>query len=449
MQARNLTEGNIIKQISTLALPIMATGFIQMSYQLLDMFWLGQGTTDWVAAAGMAGYAVWVANALVLIPRIGTEIGVGQAVGAKDTSRQKRYIQGGLMLACVLSVAYAILSILLSPAIIAFFGIEKDIVNAMGIDYLRIVSLGHPFAFYNAVMTGILTAGGDSKTPFIFNTMGLIGNMILDPILIFTFDMGVAGAAWATISAQGIISILFLIRVMRHHPLFHNVFDKWELRMKEVSRIVRWGLPSALQSIFFAVSSAIVSRFVAGYGSGAFAAYNIGVQIESIGWLTMSGFSGALTAFIAQNFGAKRFDRLRTGLKQGTVIGIAVGIFAMTVLIIFAKPFIGLFVGDDQVAAQAGALYLVITALSQVPMSLDFTASGVFQGMGNTIIPSAGGIFGNALRIPLAMILGALFGLGGIFASIAITCAIKGFVLYPWVWKYVNRASRQHGYTID
>lgn len=439
MRANNLTQGKILQHMITLAIPIMATGFIQMSYQLMDMFWLGQGSTDWVAAAGMAGFAVWIATALVLIPRIGIEIGVGQAIGAENEREKRRYIQGGLFIALVISIAYSLISIVFAYPMISFFGIDTADVNQMGVDYLRFVSLGHPFTFLNAVLTGILTAGGDSKTPFIYNTVGLVTNILLDPIMIFVFHLGVVGAAVATVLAQGLISSLFIFKVMRYHPLFNQVFAQKDIQRREINRIVRWGLPSSLQSIFFAVSSAIVSRFVASYGAGPFAAYNVGVQIESIGWLSMSGFSGALTAFVAQNYGARQFERVREGLKKSTWIGMAVGLFAMIVLLLFAEPFMSLFVGDDEIALKAGALYLVIIAYAQIPMSLDFTATGVFQGVGNTLIPSAGGITGNAIRIVLAMVLNEYFGLAGIFISIAVTCALKGFALYPWIWSYLKK----------
>lgn len=437
MTRYDLTTGPIFSRITRLSLPIMATGFIQMSYNLLDMFWLGRGSTGWVAAAGMASYILWIGNALALIPRIGTEIGVGHATGASDRKMLGRWILSGMTLAGGISLVYLILVFLLSPGIIGFFAIGDAQVNQWGLLYLRIVILGLPVTFMNAVFTGIFTGSGNSRTPFILNSIGLIVNIVLDPILIFWVGWGVAGAAIATVLAQGLITLLFVFRSVKDGFGLHRRYlqiQKWAMK-----KIAGRGIPAALQSMFFAFVSAFLSRMVGSYGAGPFAAYNVGVQVESIGWLTMMGLSSALSAFTAQNYGGKQYHRVRGGMRVGTALGIGVGTFSMVLLVVFAYPLMGIFIGDHTAALQAGATYLVITGLSQIPMSLDFTSTGVFQGMGNTLVPSAGGIAGNALRIPLAFILRSYFGLTGIFIAIASTAALKGFVLYPLLLYYLRK----------
>lgn len=429
MTKYDLTEGHILSRITKLSLPIMATGFIQMSYHLLDMFWLGQGATEWVAAAGMAGYVLWIANALALIPRIGTEIGVGHATGARSETMVGRWIATGLWMSVVLSVVYTAVVLFGSRGMIAFFAIEDPTVNRLGLTYLRIVALGIPVSFFNSLFTGMFTGAGNSRTPFILNSAGLLANIVLDPILIFGVGWGVAGAAIATVAAQSLITVLFLFVFLRDR--FGTPKEFFRVHAPSAKKISLRGIPASLQSIFFALVSALLSRLVAEYGAGPFAAYGVGVQVESIGWLTMMGLSSGLAAFTAQNFGAGRFDRVRSGLRVGTVLGAAVGLFAMLLLVGFANPLMRLFVADNAEAVQAGALYLAIAGLSQIPMSLDFTATGVFQGTGNTIVPSLGGILGNALRVPLAFGLSAYFGLTGIFIAIASTAALKGFILYP------------------
>ncbi len=442
MTQNDLTKGPILLRIARLSLPIMATGFIQMSYQLLDMFWLGQGSTEWVAAAGMSGYVLWIANSLALIARIGTEIGVGQYTGAKNEKMLGRWIASGLVMALLGSLLYVLLLLPGSTQVIAFFAIEDPEVNRLGLQYLRIVALGIPFSFLNSVFTGIFTGAGNSRTPFILNSIGLVTNIVLDPILIFLAGWGVAGAAVATVVAQGVITLLFLYRAWRDKFGVHNAF--FRIRVSAVRKIAGWGLPAALQSIFFAMVSALLSRLVAEYGAGPFAAYGVGVQIESVGWLSMMGLSSGLTAFTAQNYGAGQYERVRGGLRIGTLVGCGVGLFASILLIGFANPLMRLFVADNAEALRAGALYMIIAGLCQIPMSLDYTATGVFQGMGNTIIPSAGGILGNALRVPLAFGLRRLFGLAGIFSAIALTASLKGFVLFPLLFREFRKKGVTH-----
>ena len=319
MTQNDLTKGPILSRIARLSLPIMATGFIQMSYQLLDMFWLGQGSTEWVAAAGMSGYVLWIANSLALIARIGTEIGVGQYTGAKNEKMLGRWIASGLGMALLGSLVYVLLLLPGSTQVIAFFAIEDPEVNRLGLQYLRIVALGIPFSFLNSVFTGIFTGAGNSRTPFILNSIGLVTNIVLDPILIFLAGWGVAGAAVATVVAQGVITLLFLYRAWRDKFGVHNAF--FRIRVSAVRKIAGWGLPAALQSIFFAMVSALLSRLVAEYGAGPFAAYGVGVQIESVGWLSMMGLSSGLPAFTSQNYAAGQYEKVPGGLRIGPLRG--------------------------------------------------------------------------------------------------------------------------------
>lgn len=446
MKGTDLTQGNILQQISRLSLPIMATSFIQISYHLMDLFWLGRGSTDWVASAGMAGYAMWIANALSLLTRIGSEIGVGQALGARDEEGVKRWIDSAFVLSIATSLVYGLAIFTFSESIVGFFRISDPIVNADGVVYLRVIAAGMLFTFLNPLIVGILNGAGDSRTSFFVNAIGLVVNMILDPILIFSAGLGVMGAALATVIAQGMITLVFVGFVMKRHSVFHKMDRFRHAGLPTMRRIARMGLPASLQSIFFALVSALISRFVAFYGASPFAAYGIGVQVESLGWLTLLGLSSALMAFTAQNFGAGRLDRVWQGFKKGTLVGVSVAFVAMVILVQFAEPLMGIFVGADAEALQAGRVYLIVAGLSQIPMSLEIIASGVFQGTGNTVYPSALGIAGNALRIPLALLLEPIFGLTGIFMAIAISASLKGLVLYPWfVHFYRTRLQLENG----
>ena len=183
-RAIDLTEGSILRRLIQLALPIIGTSFVQMAYNLTDMIWVGRLSSDAVAAVGTAGFFTWLASAVILVARIGAEVGTAQSIGKKDIDEAKRFIRHSLQLILVLSVIYgALLSVFRHP-LIGFYRLGPTVEEQARI-YLLIVSIGMPFFTVNPVFTAIFNGAGDSSTPFKINVVGLITNIILDPILIF------------------------------------------------------------------------------------------------------------------------------------------------------------------------------------------------------------------------------------------------------------------------
>ena len=199
----DLVSDNIVKTLLTLSLPILGTSFIQMAYSLVDMIWIGRAGSAAVAAVGTAGFFAWFGNSMVLITKTGAEVGVSQAIGKNDDKERNCYVYSSIALCILMSIVYGIILIILKDELIGFFNLGDPVIIKMSIDYLIIISIGMICAFLNPQFTGIFTASGNSKTPFVVNTVGLIMNIILDPILIFGIGgikpLGVVGAALATV----------------------------------------------------------------------------------------------------------------------------------------------------------------------------------------------------------------------------------------------------------
>lgn len=210
----NLTEGGILSKLLLVSLPIMGTQVVQMTYNLTDMFWLGRVGANAVAASGTVGMYIWLSNAFMIFGKTGGEIGVAQNLGRDDMSSAKKYAQSSFTISVILGLLFGLVLMLGSDILVGFFNIQETDVISQAKSYLFIVSIGIPFTFVTSAVTGIFNGSGNSGTPFIINAVGLVINMILDPVLIFTFDMGIEGAAIATIIAQvvaGILSVLALL----------------------------------------------------------------------------------------------------------------------------------------------------------------------------------------------------------------------------------------------
>ncbi|CEH34653.1 MATE efflux protein [Romboutsia lituseburensis] len=218
-QRINLTEGKITEKLIKLSLPIMGTSFIQMAYNMIDMIWVGKVGSSSVAAVGTAGFYPWLAMAFIMISKIGGEVKVAQSIGENDLDKTKLYIKSSIEINIILSVFYTMFLVIFNKYLIGFFKLgDVDVIN-MSRTYLYIISMGMIFYFINPVFTAIFNGMGNSKTPFKINTVGLITNIILDPILILGWfglpKMGVAGAAIATVIAQVVVSALFIYRIKK------------------------------------------------------------------------------------------------------------------------------------------------------------------------------------------------------------------------------------------
>lgn len=439
----NLTEGKIRTALVKLALPIMGTSFIQMAYNLTDIIWLGRLSTDAVAAAGAAGYFLWLGSALVMIAQVGVGVYVAQLYGKGDLEEAKNYIDNGLQLNLLIAVSYSLFLYIFRHQIIGFFAIEDAHVVKMAVEYLTIISAGITFHFLNPVYSAILNSTGNSITPFKINTIGLVANIVIDPLLILGFGpipaLGVKGAALATILAQFFVTIIFLYTGKKYDTIYSYAKIRKKPDLQIVKNIVMVGFPPCVQVGIHASISIIITRILSTFGPVAIAVSNIGSQIESITWMTAEGFSSAISAFVGQNYGAGKIKRIKEGFIKGIQIVGGIGIFATILLIFGAEPLFTIFTPDDPLAIKEGIVYLRILGLSQFLMAIEIGTTGAFNGLGKTIYPTANGIILNLIRIPSALVLSkTALALSGVWWAITISSNLKGlvlFILFYFYWK--------------
>ena len=439
----NLLEGNILPALSALALPIMATSLIQMAYNLIDMIWIGKIGASAVASVGAAGMFMWLSNGLVTLAKMGGQIKVGHALGAQKKEDAASYAQSSIQMGIVFAIGFGILSIVFADEMIGFFQLNSAQVIQDAKLYLMITCGLVIFSFMNQIFTGILTAMGNSRTSFIATGIGLVLNIVLDPLFIFGFGaippMGVAGAAIATVLAQLVVMLLFLHTILRDTVLFSNVHILHSYSSQHTMEIFRIGLPSAVQSMLFSGISMVIARLIAGWGDAAVAVQKVGSQIESISWMTAEGYAAALNSFVAQNHGAKNTDRIREGYRLSMIVMLSWGVFCSLVLIVFPQLIFQVFIQEAEVLPM-GVDYLRILGVSQLFMCMEITTAGAFSGLGKTLPPSILSITLTGARIPMAILLGRWLGLNGVWWAITISSIGKGIVLLGWFLKDMKRA---------
>ena len=440
----NLLEGKILPALSALALPIMATSLIQMAYNLIDMIWIGKIGASAVASVGAAGMFMWLSNGLATLAKMGGQIKVGHALGAQKKEDATSYAQSSIQMGIVFAIGFGILSVVFADEMIGFFQLNSAQVIQDAKLYLMITCGLVIFSFMNQIFTGILTAMGNSRTSFIATGIGLVLNIVLDPLFIFGFGiippMGVAGAAIATVLAQLVVMLLFLYTILRDTVLFCDVHILHSYSSQHTREIFRIGLPSAVQSMLFSGISMVIARLIAGWGDAAVAVQKVGSQIESISWMTAEGYAAALNSFVAQNHGAKNTDRIREGYRLSMIVMLTWGVFCSLVLIVFPQLIFQVFIQEAEVLPM-GVDYLRILGVSQLFMCMEITTAGAFSGLGKTLPPSIVSITLTGARIPMAILLGRWLGLNGVWWAITISSIGKGIVLLGWFLKDIKLTS--------
>ena len=435
----NLTKGPILKTLTKLAIPIMASSFLGTLYNITDMAWIGLLGSKAVAGVGVGGMFTWLSQGLAAMARMGGQVQVAQCIGRGERDRAHGFAQAAVQLATLMGMAYAVISLVFTRQMVAFFQLTDPEAQTAALSYTKIACGLIVFSFLTLTMTGLYTAQGDSKTPFLANLIGLVTNMILDPVLILgpgPFPkLGVVGAAIATVTAQAIVMMLMIlgVSIQKKENVLKGIRLTAKIPKEYLGGLCRIGIPTAIQGMAYCAISMVLTRMVSAYGAEAVATQRVGGQIESISWNTADGFAAALNAFIAQNYGAGKMDRVRKGYRASLwTVGIW-GLLISFVFICFPKAIADIFFHEPKAVATAVG-YLVIIGFSEAFMCVELTTVGALSGLGRTRLCSIISIAFTSARIPLAIILGGLIGLSGIWWALSITSIIKGIIFTCTFW---------------
>ncbi len=441
MKNVDLTKGHILKVVMTLALPIIGSSFLQLTYNLVDMFWVGKLGSDALASVGSSSLFINVGYAINSLVVIGTGIRTSHAMGKKDEREAAQYINAGLVINCVLAILYGSILLVLGRVFIGFIKlgakeIEQDAYVYL-ITYIPILF----FAFFNMLYIRILSSFGNNKISFVISLIGTILNIVLDPLFIYTLDMGVLGAAVATLIAT--VTMFILFNIIFRGVLSYQKQEKIDLH--KIKDIIRLGYPMATQRVLFSLIGIILAKIVARFGSDAIAAQKIGLQIESIAYMVIGGLNGAIASFVGQNYGAKKFQRIHKGYKSALRVGIGYS-FAMAILFLGMPELLaGIFV-DKYSTITIAASYLRVVGIVQIFSTMEMISNGTFTGLGLPKIPALISIIFTSARIPLALIFTCFWGIDGIWISIAISSLLKGSISFLVYYFVVRKGHKRAGY---
>ncbi len=433
----NLTSGSIFAVLTKLSMPIVIAAFFSTAYSITDMAWIGKLGGEVVAGVGTGGMYVWLSSGHIALSRMGGQILVAQEIGRGNRKSAVKYASETIRLTILSGILFGLICVFFSDELIGFYGLKSAVAIEAGKIYLQIVCGLIIFSYLGQVLTGLYTAQGDSATPMKANFLGLTANMILDPVLIFGIGpipaMGTAGASIATVLAQVIVVTVMIVHIAKDKSDSNilreiKLFEKADKYYR--NHIIKMGLPSAVQSMVYCVISMILSRMVSGFGDAVIAVFRVGGQFESISWNVANGFSSAMNAFAAQNYGAGKMGRVNRGYKISFVTVVIWGGFITALMVIFPEQISSLFFHVSKEIILCSN-YLIIVGLSQIFMCVELMSVGAISGLGNTKICSVISVTFTAIRIPIAFVLCATpLAENGLWWALTISSALKGVIFW-------------------
>ena len=438
-KVKNMTSGSPGKLILTFAIPLMLGNIFQQFYTMVDTMVVGQVVgVEALAALGATDWLVWLVLGVATGMTQGFSILVSQYYGAREWEKLKKSVAYSYVLTGVLALLVLTVSQLVIHRVMIFLNTPKNIIG-MSMLYLRIVFCGIPVISAYNILAAILRAMGNSRSPLIAMILASVINVALDFVFVAGFGWGVAGAAIATVIAQG-FSAVYCFCVLRKVDLLHLEKKHFRFDGGMIYRLLYLGAPIALQNVIISIGGLVVQYVVNGYGFLFVAGFTATNKLYGVLELAAISYGYAMTTYVGQNLGAGEIRRIKKGVFSGTIMALITSFVISVLMILVGRTILAFFVsGDpDQVkqVLDIAYKYLFIMSCFLWTLYLLYVYRSAIQGLGNTVIPLASGIAEFVMRIGVALLLPKLIGQDGIFY--AEICAWSGAALllcvsYGWI----------------
>ncbi len=414
---KDFTSGNEAGLILRFATPMLLGNLFQQLYNVTDRIIVGQVIGEKALAAVGASFPILFALISFSIGiASGGTIVISQYFGAKDYDNVKKAVNTLYIFFFMASIILSVTGLIFSESIFRLTKLPEEVIPYAKV-YFNTVVLGIVVFFGFNGTSAILRGLGDSKTPLYFLIIASIFNIILDLLFVIVFKWGVAGAAIATIISHLGAFITAIIYLNKTHKLININLLRLKFDRKIFYQSVRIGIPAGFQQTFVAIGIIALFRVVNEFGTEVTSAYSAVATIDNLAMLPAITLSQALAAFVGQNMGAFRTDRVKVGLRTTLLISSLISIGITTLIVVFRNILMYFFTDNGEVI-RVGTEYLIITATFYLLFSIMFTFNGVMRGAGDTLIPMFITLIALwVIRIPLAVVLSGLIGTNGIWWS--------------------------------
>jgi putative MATE family efflux protein len=404
MEAKDLTEGSIKRNLIGFSIPYLLSYFLQILYGMVDLYIIGQYCgVESITAVSIGSQIMHMLTVIIIGLAMGTTVVVGQAIGAHNGSRVAAVVGNTITLFLAFSLFLTIVLLAGTTGIVSLIETPAEAVSGT-VDYLRICFTGIPFIVAYNIIASIFRGLGDSRSPMYFIAVACVANIILDIVFIGMMDMGAAGAAWGTVLSQTLSVVVSLVMVRKRHTVSVSKTDL-KPRREEMKSVLKIGIPIALQDGFIQVSFIVITVIANMRGLTDAAAVGVVEKIIGALFLVPSAMLSAVSAIGAQNIGAHKMWRAKRTLWDSIVMAVGYGLVVSVVIQFVASDVVGIFT-DDADVIKSGSEYLRSYIWDTGLAGIHFCFSGFFCACGVSIISFVHNIIAIVtMRIPFSYLL--------------------------------------------
>ena len=440
---QNMTEGAPLKLIIPFMVPLLIGNVFQQLYNIADIIIVGRTIgVNALAAVGAVSPLFMLTMVLTICLSNGFTVVTGRRYGAQDMQGMRRSIATCVVLSLFfVLLIIGIMHLVIDPMLV-MMNIPPELMEDAYAYVMIIVDGLLAMMAYN-LLSGIMRSLGDSKTPLYFLIISSIVNIILALVFIIIFGWGVPGSAFALVIAQAFSAVLCVIYIYKRFPQLHIHRSDFQLDWPELWAHLRMGLPMAVQFSVLGLGIIILQSVCNKFGSDQIAGFTTAMRVEQLALQPMISFGIAMAVFTAQNFGARRFDRIRDAVHRCSLLTLAFSLFAAVVVFAFGEEVIGIFLDNPSpTVMEAAHLYILYTVPVYFFLSQIFIYRNACQGMGVSMIPMLSGMVELIMRSIAAIYLSVPFGYEGICMAepIAwISCAVFVFAAYHYFVRLLEK----------
>ncbi|MDR2803616.1 MAG: MATE family efflux transporter [Treponema sp.] len=415
---KNLTVGPPGALILAFAIPLVIGNLFQQLYNMADSFIVARTIgMEALAAIGSTGSLAFLILGFIMGVTSGASIITSQRYGAKDESGIRSSFAASIIISAAVTIILMVISICALRPLLRLLN-TPDIIYEDAYRYFVVILWGMPALTLFNLLSNMMRAVGDSKTPLYFLALACVINIILDYVFILAFNTGVIGAGIATIIAQFFAGAACIPAIKKRFPQLSLKLSDCKIDKAEIAKHIKIALPVGFQWSIIAIGAVAVTFALNGLGYAAVAAFTTGQKIDQLATMPLSSYGQAMTIFAAQNFGAKKYARIKKGVIQGSIIALIFSVIMCFIFFFFGSYIAAVFLPGEPEAVRLAHTYLKITGVFFVFLAMLFSFRQTIQGLGDSLIPTLAGIMELLMRTFAALILTSFFGYTGLcFAS--------------------------------
>ena len=436
----DMTTGNPVKLILLFSIPLLIGNIFQQFYSMVDTIIVGRFVgVEALAAVGTTSSMVFLVNGFVMGLTSGFAVLISQKYGAKDEAGVKKAVASSITLSIIATIIVTFISVISAKPLLALMNTPSNIMKDAS-TYIIILYAGNVAIIFYNMMAAILRALGDSKTPLYFLIVSSVLNIILDLVLIINFKMGVAGAAYATVISLGVSALLCVIYTYKKYKILRLKKEDFKVKKKYYRKHLKVGIPMALQFSITAIGIMTVQSAINIFGSTVIASYAAASKVLQLVMQPATTLGVTMATYCGQNIGAKRYDRIKLGVKKCVQISIITSLISAMVLIFLGKYFVMIFVSnpDAEILSYAQQV-LNISAIFFIPLGLIFVYRNALQGIGDSFIPMMAGVYELVARAVVAFTLPKVLE----FMGICLADPVAWFAaVIPLAYTYYKREKK-------